>query len=176
MSHVDNVLESNNLLLTTKYSTTASSSSSEHVDNDSSHGNLNNSITLSTVTDSNPVSLNSQSLSDDDSSGDDMFDEWVKSKSRPASTVIYGPTVPFPHLMMHYKVDTLIKKLKVDPGIPILHVPSKRSRSVSKASGGAGKLKKKQKAQGSTKEKVPLYSQSTPLVGVPSYRQIQNSN
>jgi hypothetical protein len=177
MSSVDNVLESNNLLLTTKYSNTASSSSSVHVDSAASGGNLNNSVTLSTVTESSPVTLNSQFFSDDDSSDDDdMFNEWVKTIVNPTSSVIYGPKVPFPHLMLQYKVDSLIKRLKVDPGIPILHVPSKRSRSSSKASGGTGKAKKQQKAQGSAKDRAPLYSQSTPMVNVPSYRQVQNSN
>lgn len=175
ISPVDNKVGSNNLLLTTKYKSTASSSSSVQVQSASSLGNLSNDVTLSGVTTSNPVIDNSHFFSDESPDEDeDIFNDWVKTLPRPSNNVIYGPTLPMPHRLLHIKIDTLIAKLRVDPGVTTVHVPSKRSRSSLKTGDGQGRAKKAQNKLGSTKEKVTLYSTSTPMVGVPSFRQTEN--
>lgn len=176
-SPVDNELGSNIRLLTTKYKSTASSSISEQDQSASSLGKLSKDSTLSGVISSNLVTEQSQSFSDDssddssdDDDDDDIINYFINTISKPSAKVIYGPKLPTPHNLLHIKINSLIEKLKVDPGVPIVHVPSKRARASSKNDDGQGKLKKSQNTTGPVKEKSLLYSSMTPLVDVLSFK------
>jgi len=160
-SVVDNKLGSNNRLLTTKYNSTASSSICEQDQSASSLGNLSKDSTVSGVMSSNLVTESSQFFSDSSEDDDDIIDYVIKTISKTSSKLIYGPT---PHLLLHLKINSLIAKLKVDPDVITVHVPSKRARASSKNDDGQGKLKKSQKSMGQVKEKTLLYSSTTPLV------------
>ncbi len=169
-SPVDNELGSNIRLLTTKYNSTASSSISEQDQSVCSLGNFSKDCTLSGVMSSNLVTEHSQSFSDDDDDDDDIINYFINTISKRSAKVIYGPKLPTPHNLLHIKINSLIEKLKVDPGVPTVSVPSKRSRASSKNDDGQGKLKKSQSTTGPVKEKSLLYSSMTPLVDVLSFK------
>lgn len=177
-SAVDNKLGSNNRLLTTKYNSTASSSICEQDQSASSFGKPSKDSTVSGVMSSNLVTESSQFFSDssDDSSDEDIIDYVIRTISKPSRNLIYAPTLPTPHLLLHIKMNSLIAKLKADPGVPIVYVASNRKRASSNKDDGQGKMKKSQNKEEPIKEKSLLYSSTTPLVDVLSFKYKTNKN